>query len=357
MVAPTKGPYTKKFGSDSVGSPFFKQRTWSTQAKPFTLALPFHFYEGRTVNDLPAGRLGYNPATYGVDPANLPAPMNVNSVNNRCRDKLYGKLGESVDMATNLAERRQAVQMIASRCGQILRAFRAVRKGRFKEASRVLGLDNTPKRVSAKKQVSNNWLEYHFGWSPLLSDIHGAVDVLQGPSEKRTIRARASASTYITSTGGYPNTPPYGSNATRDWYDYSVRSGLRFTISNPDLWLANRLGLINPATVAWELVPFSFVVDWFVPIGNFIGGMTATLGLSITDGWTSYRTFHQNHDIKLFNLGTLPYPRGSYFGWGVIADRRIGALSATPTFTPTMSFSPIRAFTAVTLLIQQMKGR
>jgi hypothetical protein len=30
------------------------------------------------------------------------------------------------------------------------------------------------------------------------------------------------------------------------------------------------LGLYDPAGLAWELLPFSFVADWFVPIGNYL---------------------------------------------------------------------------------------
>jgi hypothetical protein len=30
--------------------------------------------------------------------------------------------------------------------------------------------------------------------------------------------------------------------------------------------------------VAWELVPYSFVVDWFLPIGSWINSLDATIG-------------------------------------------------------------------------------
>lgn len=356
MVAPIKGPFRRTWGIEGPGSLFFKRRDWSTQAKPYTLSLPFHLYEGRTTESLPLGYTGYGASSYGVYPGSMPAAMNVSSVSNRCAAKLYGKLGESADLATTIAERRQAVEMIVKRAVQLRRGYQAVRKGNFKEAARVFGVTNSPKRVSSKKQVSNNWLEFHFGWVPLIKDIFAAVEVMQGPSPKRTIRAAAHATAYVTTSGGFPSMPPYGFTASKHWYMYSIRSGFTFQITNPDLFLANRLGLINPASVAWELVPFSFVVDWFIPVGAFLSSMTATVGLSVTDGWTSYRTFHQNHDIKLLNVSGKLVP-ASYFGWGVHADRIRGALSATPSLRPSAGFSPVRAFTAVTLLVQQMKGR
>lgn len=30
------------------------------------------------------------------------------------------------------------------------------------------------------------------------------------------------------------------------------------------------LGLTNPELVAWELVPYSFVADWFIPLGDWM---------------------------------------------------------------------------------------
>jgi hypothetical protein len=37
--------------------------------------------------------------------------------------------------------------------------------------------------------------------------------------------------------------------------------------------------------VAWERVPFSFVADWFLPVGNWLNTLDAMLGY--TDIWTS----------------------------------------------------------------------
>jgi hypothetical protein len=35
------------------------------------------------------------------------------------------------------------------------------------------------------------------------------------------------------------------------------------------------LGLTDPLSVAWELIPYSFVVDWFVPIGTYLDNLNA----------------------------------------------------------------------------------
>jgi hypothetical protein len=37
-----------------------------------------------------------------------------------------------------------------------------------------------------------------------------------------------------------------------------------------ELSLQRSLGLVNPLEIAWEVVPYSFVVDWFLPVGSYI---------------------------------------------------------------------------------------
>jgi hypothetical protein len=34
-----------------------------------------------------------------------------------------------------------------------------------------------------------------------------------------------------------------------------------------------QLGLLDPATVLWEIIPYSFVVDWFLPIGSYLDNL------------------------------------------------------------------------------------
>jgi hypothetical protein len=37
-----------------------------------------------------------------------------------------------------------------------------------------------------------------------------------------------------------------------------------------DISVARSLGMVDPLQVAWEIVPYSFVVDWFLPVGSFL---------------------------------------------------------------------------------------
>jgi hypothetical protein len=52
-----------------------------------------------------------------------------------------------------------------------------------------------------------------------------------------------------------------------------------YTISSIPIKLLTIVGLSDPLSVAWEVVPFSFVLDWFLPIGNYIESFSAERGL------------------------------------------------------------------------------
>ena len=50
---------------------------------------------------------------------------------------------------------------------------------------------------------------------------------------------------------------------------------------------ANIYGLQNLGETAWELVPFSFIVDWFTNVGATIGSWTPNIGYEILASWVT----------------------------------------------------------------------
>jgi hypothetical protein len=62
-----------------------------------------------------------------------------------------------------------------------------------------------------------------------------------------------------------------------------VKIACNVRIDNPALATAQAVGLTNPALVAWELVPYSFVIDWFLPIGNWLTAIAPLVGITPQD--------------------------------------------------------------------------
>lgn len=63
------------------------------------------------------------------------------------------------------------------------------------------------------------------------------------------------------------------------------RLGLRFRLASPLVAFLAQTGFTNPVNLAWELLPFSFVVDWFLPIGPYLETLSQWDGLEFLDGY------------------------------------------------------------------------
>lgn len=217
----------------------------------------------------------------------------------------------SFNAAQALAERQQTANLVASTATKVAKAISNLRKGNFPGAARDLGV--LPKKragrrfnseyiVDQAKATGNGWLELQYGWKPLLSDVYGAMETLaksnsQGNPNtvffRRSGRAkRKEEKTAITnqlsgSLVGFDN-------LIRSYTaECQVRTGVVFSKSSAPLASLASVGITNPALLAWELLPYSFVVDWFLPIGNYLESLDATNGLTFYSGYiTTYRKFH-----------------------------------------------------------------
>lgn len=248
------------------------------QKKPYTLNLAVASQWGVTTFQTHSYYMAANVTVGDLD--SIPT-----STKNKAYDKLVDMMRSSASIGAALAEASDAYAMVANRAKQLLSFGQAVKRLQFDKAAAILRASTVPKGVSKRKSFASNYLEFHFGWSPMIGDIYDAIDVLQSPMDNFTPRGKASTGTmqYESQKG-----PPaeYSSKTTATWSGH-VHAGVDVRITNPNLWLANQLGLINPAAVVWEVVPFSFVVDWFVNVEQTLSSFTDFLGLEATNPFTT----------------------------------------------------------------------
>lgn len=268
----TSGPYSFYSSLPGMG---YTRRTWYRQ-KPITSApLPYSLDKASRIY----GSINANSwATSAYDPKSA----GWIDTENRAYSKLVGQVGSaSAAWAANLATWKQSHAMIVARATQLLRAVRALKRGEFVTAASLLGI-RKPKKKHAR-DLAGQWLELSYGWMPLIQDIHNSVDVMQKPLPPVRLRAHASNTFGPSALNVYD---------TGTWKCY-VRAGARIVGIHPGALLANQLGLVNPATVAWEVVPFSFVVDWFIPIGTFLQSFTDFVGVEMDQKFTTYFGVHR----------------------------------------------------------------
>jgi len=185
-----------------------------------------------------------------------------------------------VNVAVAYAEASKTSDLIFDTARRIDRAYRAFRKGDLRGVAQNLNI--TPKRLH------KSWLEYKYGWMPLLMDVKGAAEFFAQQHVVRAPRFTVSAKELVTKTKSYTVTQPtYGSTTATHPINVLLTGTLETKVkvwcelSSPHLSAMQQLGLTNPALVAWELVPFSFVFDWFVSVGDWLTAMTAQQGVTI----------------------------------------------------------------------------
>jgi hypothetical protein len=129
------------------------------------------------------------------------------------------------------------------------------------------------------KVISNTWLEYVFGWAPLVADINGAVKafadtfvarvptehVVSGSKERKV----SNGPSYFWSPDNEYKFFHFASfketivelKYTGGIYAYTESGGASVTQNLG-------LGLRNFIPTVWELIPYSFVADYFGNIGD-----------------------------------------------------------------------------------------
>jgi hypothetical protein len=78
-----------------------------------------------------------------------------------------------------------------------------------------------------------------------------------------------------------------------------------------------QMGVLDPLSVAWEVLPFSFVADWFIPIGTYLENLNQIPFLKGRFMVTAYRRtegpFSPREDTSLNCVSQLSLPQGDRF--------------------------------------------
>jgi hypothetical protein len=200
------------------------------------------------------------------------------------------------------AQAHKTFDLVNSNTRQFLKFYRQLRRGQLTAAARTLGLN--PKKIMdalrlkghvpyGSKEFSRRLLEYSYGWKPLMADIHGSIEEYH--------RLTGSPLPFVTGKGGMKvddlwqlsgqsSTSAATSSRFPHFYEHNfnkkqtAKVRLDYVVGDKSLADLSRLGILNPLEVAWDLVPYSFVVDWFVPVSGYIQAFTADAGLSFLKG-------------------------------------------------------------------------
>lgn len=254
-----------------------------------------------------------------------------------------------VDLGVALGEYRETAEFISSAMKKTVKSYSSLRKGDVSGALRILTGRKNDRWRDIPGVASNTWLAYSYGLRPLLKDVYDASAALekrlQAPPE--LIQVRSGRDLPIAARSAYS----YYADAVRG--NISSRGSIRFRVSNPILKKLDQCGVLNPLSIVWELTPFSFVADWFLPIGAFITNILPPQGVDFVDGWVSTRVRGQY-------TSTTDIPTGWHtrsVSTEVLKRRTV--LTSFPRYhvvVPDLSLSKTQVASALSLLWQHAYG-
>ncbi len=211
---------------------------------------------------------------YGTGHNIVPSSEWVNNDTLSLQGKLREKIaGSDFNMGIFLGEGREALELITGTAHRIRASLDAFSHGDVYRAAKALGSSEARARSVSRKPIrpkdfpakaSDKWLELQYGWLPLIKDVQGAAEflaqTLNFPFEKKyQVRKKKPLAATVP-------------NDIRDGGDYLFDGKTRGQLICfcKEVNVAQLLGLLDPASVLWEVTPWSFVADWFLPIGSYL---------------------------------------------------------------------------------------
>lgn len=153
--------------------------------------------------------------------------------------------------------------------------------------------------INVPKRLSDLWLSYRYTYMTGKSDIEDAISFMKRYTNlgglERSIKCRGLASTAVMGT------------------DVTCRCTL--DIEPTDLGFVSKIwralenyGLTPDFYVIWDMIPYSFIVDWFIPVGDLLSVVDAERRFS-SRRYTiknvcfslSYRRTISGYDYKLYS--------------------------------------------------------
>lgn len=239
--------------------------------------------------------------------------------------KFYSQ-ASSFNGLTVLGELKETVHMMRNPASALRNAVGAYLKNAKLLRSSKIASARTLKAAQRdyRKAISGSWLEYNFGWKPFVNDLGSLLDsynksqldpTLETVRVSQTLEGSApeifiaGLAVHGGSSGVYRSSK-YSSGM-------SITAGIKSRVSTSSGVLAT-FGLLpeNFVPTAWELCPWSFLIDYFVNIGGVLDSWATAQRLefgfcSVTSrNLTTYkfRTFlYENTNITSIQEGAMTF--------------------------------------------------
>lgn len=253
---------------------------------------------------------------YGYPPYGYPtawtgvSPSVQTDTNNRAIRKFLEeaeKARSSIEFGQDLGEFQETIHGLRHPLDSMRRLVTTTLKS-FKKKGLRKGLTKN----AVNKAVADTYLEFTFGWNPLAADIVDACNGLRDKSRPKVKVISASASGYdsvgdLESTGAINfNTGARGytrsfRRAFRGTYIRRIKGGIKTGAVNGSIPIAQmlQLDLEHFAPTVWDLLPYSFIADYFINVGEVINALSFRFG---NISWGNDTTLYIS-DVHYMDIG------------------------------------------------------
>lgn len=167
-------------------------------------------------------------------------------------------------------------------------------------------------RRIAKRGIENpadRWIAWQYGWAPLINDVMTGLDFLKTEAIKGDLEMTAQGTHTEALPGNWGFSP-----GPRTFIPLkvlsadnkrSVRVSVRYRVNDEQARNWVRFSIENPLYTGWVATPFSFLVDWLIPVGDWLNSASSMMGTEFVDGYMTHRG-QVNSEIE-GNLRTLTF--------------------------------------------------
>lgn len=214
--------------------------------------------------------------------------------------------------AAALGELPETLAWIASLYKRSIPILKSVRKKNLIKTTRKLYKSMTSKQKT--DMVSNFYLEARYAIRPLVYDATDAIKALKASIDKNSRKTARSKDVDVAIERHTYFTPEYGQigrlPVSRTIVTTTtLRGGVLFHISDDINSMMALWGMDQQIEAVWEIIPGSFIFDWFFNIGDTISAWSIAPGVSPLTSWLteSVRQVVTDTTTGILNEKTYPY--------------------------------------------------
>lgn len=254
----------------------------------------------------------------------------VDDVIAECEEDAAVKAFSSMDLLTEIAEAREIPEAVRAGSRTITGVYGALIKKHgmrlVRNHSRVTPRKLMRSGMKSLQALGSDWMAYRYSVMPLVYSYRDVLKTVKRGVETTTRSYRPINATPLNvslpSTGIYLWEMEDGSIEIRatvrqffTWSEVSMLSGVS----------------VNPFLTAWELIPYSFVADWFVNVGDYIIRRTSQ---------TCARHIYACHSQRTrINRKTYVHYRDESYYRTIINDTPVGWMGPVPPTPPSWFIS------------------